>query len=119
MPEKGPAPQSLAASDVVSTIRVHVKQCIQECQDSGSPNVSMRSRIVFTIGTNTRPDVEDYCDVRHTIGPRHNSSHLEVSPPPAYDGPYDHQAFTHGIAAYYAKFLADNKQTARQKIRSR
>lgn len=97
------------------TIRVHVKKCIQESQDYGSTNVSTSSRIFFTIGTDTRPDVEDYCDVRQTIGPRHNSSHIEVSPPHSYDGPYDHQAFTHGIAAYYAMFLADSKVTARAK----
>lgn len=73
--------------------------------------MSMYSRIFFTIGTDTCPDVEDYCDVRETIAPRHSSRQVEVSPPHSYQGPYDHQAFTHGIAAYYAKFLADTKET--------
>lgn len=92
-----------------------MNKCVQESQDSADANMPMSSRIYFKIRTDSLPEVEDYCDVRQTNGPRHNSSQIDVSPPHSYKGPYDHQAFTHGIAAYYAMFLADKKETVRAK----
>lgn len=95
-----------------------MNKCVQESQDSADTNVPMSSRIYFTIRTDGRPEVEDDCDVRQASGPRHNSSQIDVSPPHSYRGPYDHQAFTHGIAAYCAMFLADKKETVRAKTSS-
>jgi hypothetical protein len=71
------------------------------------------ARVFFTIGTDHGSPVEDYCDIRQTIGSSHNSGRIEVSRPHGYQGPYDHQAFTHGIAAYYAKCVADGDETRR------
>ena len=94
----------------MSRVRVHVTKCMQDTQD-GSSALSTTARVFFTIGTENGLPVEDYCDIRRIMSASHSSGQIDVSRPHGYQGPYNHQAFTNGIAAYYAKFVADSKGT--------
>lgn len=96
----------------MSTVRVHVTRCIRDTEEGGSTAFSTTGRVFFTIETENGLPVEDYCDVRRIMKATQSSGQIDVmSRPHGYQGPYDHQAFTNGIAAYYAKFVADSKGT--------
>lgn len=95
----------------MSTVHVHVTKCIEDNQEGGSAAFSTTARMFFTIGTETGLLVEDSCDIRRIMRATQSSGQIDVSRPHGYQGPYDHLAFTSGIAAYYAKFVADSKGT--------
>jgi len=95
----------------MSTVRVHVTKCIRDTQEGGGAAFYTTARVLFTIGTENGLPVEDYCDIRRIMRATQSSGQIDVSRPHGYQGPYDHQAFTNGIAAYYAKFVADSTGT--------
>ena len=82
--------------------RVHFQQMIQDSQEYGSDEEHMVSRVFFALeleGSSVHTDL--YADVKQTVGSSFETAPLEVSMPHGYKGPWDHEAFSQAVEAYY------------------
>lgn len=89
----------------MSIVRVNISHCIQDSQEYGSTDEHMVSRVFGDISVDGENKGEFYSDIKQIVGSAYSSENLEVARPPAYSGPFDHQAFSHGMKDYYLRLV--------------
>jgi hypothetical protein len=83
----------------IATITLH--KLIQDSQDYGSDDEHMVSRVFFDMEVDGKKFADLYADVKQSVGGSFETSPLEVSSPPNYKGPFNHEAFRAIVEQYY------------------
>lgn len=85
----------------MANLTITLQKLIQDSQDYGSNDEHMVSRVFFDMEVDGKTFVNLYADVKQTVGGSYETSQLEVSNPPNYKGPFNHEAFRAIVEQYY------------------
>src|ERR1700690_4156095 len=93
---------------MAAKFRITFHRCIQDSQEYGSDNEHMAARVLFTLEVNGK-NVGDYsADLKQTLGGDFETGSIEVGPPHAYDGPWNHANFADAASKYLRSLLGSH-----------